>query len=103
MDIFPRSGASQYFADMSRTIVKGKASPAARRRVPSRSRLGPHPLEEPRPNGRGGRHRREFGREGREALLVGGQGRLALPASPQVRLERRAFVVVEGAEAVGRR
>jgi Xaa-Pro aminopeptidase len=27
MDIFPRSGRTRYFADMTRTVVKGKASP----------------------------------------------------------------------------
>jgi len=27
MDVFPRSGRTRYFADMTRTVVKGKASP----------------------------------------------------------------------------
>jgi len=27
MDVFPRSGRSRYFSDMTRTVVKGKASP----------------------------------------------------------------------------
>jgi Xaa-Pro aminopeptidase len=30
IDVFPRSGRSRYFADMSRTVVKGKASPRLR-------------------------------------------------------------------------
>jgi Xaa-Pro aminopeptidase len=30
-DIFPRSETSRYFADMTRTVVKGRASPAVRR------------------------------------------------------------------------
>lgn len=30
IDVFPRSGRSRYFADMSRTVVKGKASPTLR-------------------------------------------------------------------------
>jgi Xaa-Pro aminopeptidase len=31
MDVFPRSSRTQYFADMTRTVVKGKASAGARR------------------------------------------------------------------------
>jgi Xaa-Pro aminopeptidase len=31
MDVFPRSGISHYFADMTRTVVKGKASEKIRR------------------------------------------------------------------------
>ncbi len=31
MDVFPRSGDTHYFADMTRTVVKGKASAAVRR------------------------------------------------------------------------
>ncbi len=30
MDVFPRSGRTRYFADMTRTVVKGKASPKLR-------------------------------------------------------------------------
>jgi len=30
-DVFPRSAASRYFADMSRTVIRGKASPALKR------------------------------------------------------------------------
>ena len=30
IDVFPRSGRTRYFADMSRTVVKGKASPKLR-------------------------------------------------------------------------
>ena len=30
MDIFPKSGRTRYFADMTRTVVKGKASPKLR-------------------------------------------------------------------------
>jgi len=30
-DVFPRSAATGYYSDMSRTVVKGKASPAARK------------------------------------------------------------------------
>ncbi len=30
MDVFPKSGRSRYFADMTRTVVKGKASPKLR-------------------------------------------------------------------------
>lgn len=30
-DVFPRSGDSHYFADQTRTVVKGKATPAVRR------------------------------------------------------------------------
>jgi Xaa-Pro aminopeptidase len=31
LDVFPRSGDSHYFADQTRTVVKGKASPAVKR------------------------------------------------------------------------
>jgi Xaa-Pro aminopeptidase len=31
LDVFPRSGDSHYFADMTRTVVKGTPSPAARK------------------------------------------------------------------------
>ncbi|MBI2931389.1 MAG: aminopeptidase P family protein [Planctomycetes bacterium] len=31
IDVFPRCATSQYFADMTRTVVKGKASPEVRR------------------------------------------------------------------------
>jgi Xaa-Pro aminopeptidase len=31
LDVFPRSGDSHYFADMTRTVVKGKATPAVKR------------------------------------------------------------------------
>jgi Xaa-Pro aminopeptidase len=31
LDVFPRSGGTRYFADMTRTVVKGKASPAVKR------------------------------------------------------------------------
>jgi Xaa-Pro aminopeptidase len=31
LDVFPRSGDSHYFADMTRTVVKGRASPAVKR------------------------------------------------------------------------
>ncbi len=31
LDVFPRSGDSHYFADMTRTVVKGTATPAVRR------------------------------------------------------------------------
>ncbi len=31
MDVFPRSGDTRYHADMTRTVVKGKASPAVKR------------------------------------------------------------------------
>jgi Xaa-Pro aminopeptidase len=31
LDVFPRSGDSHYFADQTRTVVKGKASPAIKR------------------------------------------------------------------------
>ena len=30
-DVFPRSGQTRYFADMSRTVVRGKASPELKR------------------------------------------------------------------------
>ncbi len=31
IDVFPRSDATRYFADMTRTVVKGRASPAVKR------------------------------------------------------------------------
>lgn len=31
LDVFPRSGDSHYFADMTRTVVKGRATPAVKR------------------------------------------------------------------------
>ena len=31
LDVFPRSGDNHYFADMTRTVVKGRASPAVKR------------------------------------------------------------------------
>jgi len=31
IDVFPRSGDTRYFADMTRTVVKGKASPAVKK------------------------------------------------------------------------